>query len=106
MVTIGLDCLYYAKITEGADGAEIYGAPQILAKAIKADLSVELAEAILCADDAAAGSSRHSKAASCRRRGRYRNSGGAGPYRRVRRRRRPRFSTETWARLSPSASAR
>lgn len=54
MATIGLDCLYYAKITEGADGAEIYGAPQILAKAIKADLSVELAEAILYADDAAA----------------------------------------------------
>ena len=54
MSTIGLDSLYYAKITEGADGAEIYGAPQILAKAIKADLSVELAEAILYADDAAA----------------------------------------------------
>lgn len=54
MATIGLDCLYYAKITEGADGAEIYGAPQILAKAIKADLSVELAEAILYADDSAA----------------------------------------------------
>ena len=54
MSTIGLDCLYYAKITEGADGAETYATPQILAKAIKADLSVELAEAILYADDAAA----------------------------------------------------
>ena len=54
MSTIGLDSLYYAKITEGADGAEIYGTPQILAKAIKADLSVELAEAILYADDTAA----------------------------------------------------
>ena len=54
MATIGLDSLYYAKITEGADGAESYGAPRILAKALKADLSVELAEAILYADDAAA----------------------------------------------------
>ena len=54
MSTIGLDSLYYAKITEGADGAETYATPRILAKAIKADLSVELAEAILYADDAAA----------------------------------------------------
>jgi|LSQX01.3.fsa_nt_gb phi13 family phage major tail protein len=54
MATIGLDCLYYAKITEGVDGTETYGAPEILAKAIKADLSVELAEAILYADDSAA----------------------------------------------------
>jgi phi13 family phage major tail protein len=52
--TIGLDSLYYAKITEGTDGAETYDTPHILAKAIKADLSVELAEAILYADDAAA----------------------------------------------------
>jgi phi13 family phage major tail protein len=54
MATIGLDSLYYAKITEGADGAESYGAPRILAKAISAEMSVELAEAILYADDAAA----------------------------------------------------
>lgn len=54
MSTIGLDSLYYAKITEGTDGAETYATPRILAKAIKADLSVELAEAILYADDAAA----------------------------------------------------
>jgi phi13 family phage major tail protein len=52
--TIGLDSLYYAKITEGTNGTETYGAPEILAKAIKADLSVELAEAILYADDSAA----------------------------------------------------
>lgn len=54
MATIGLDSLYYAKITEGADGAETYATPQILAKAISAEMSVELAEAILYADDAAA----------------------------------------------------
>lgn len=54
MSTIGLDSLYYATITEDADGVETYGTPKVLAKAIKADLSVELAEAILYADDAAA----------------------------------------------------
>jgi len=54
MATIGLDRLYYAKITESDEGEETYGVPQILAKAIKADLSVELAEAILFADDGAA----------------------------------------------------
>lgn len=51
MATIGLDKLYYAKITEGANGDETYGTPIQLAKAIKADLSVELAEATLYADD-------------------------------------------------------
>ena len=54
MPTIGLDQLYYSSITEGNDGTETYGPPSILAKAIKADLSVELAEAVLYADDAAA----------------------------------------------------
>lgn len=54
MATIGLDRLYYAKITEGAGGIETYGTPSTLAKAIKADLSIELAEAILYADDGAA----------------------------------------------------
>ena len=54
MATIGLDKLYYAKITEDALGEETYGAPKQLAKAIKADLSVELAEAVLYADDGAA----------------------------------------------------
>ena len=47
MATIGLDKLYYAKITEGTNGDETYGIPIALAKAIKADLSVELAEATL-----------------------------------------------------------
>jgi len=51
MATIGLDKLYYAKITETADGTETYGTPIPLAKAMKADLSVELAEATLYADD-------------------------------------------------------
>ena len=51
MATIGLDKLYYAKITEDASGNETYGIPVQLAKAMKADLSVELAEATLYADD-------------------------------------------------------
>jgi len=54
MATIGLDKLYYSKITEDASGNETYATPVALAKAIKADLSVELAEATLYADDAAA----------------------------------------------------
>ncbi len=54
MATIGLDKLFYAKITEDASGDETYGEPMPLAKAISADLSVELAEAILYADDGAA----------------------------------------------------
>lgn len=54
MATIGLDKLYYAKITEDAEGNETYATPGQLAKAISADLSVELAEATLYADDGAA----------------------------------------------------
>ena len=54
MATIGLDKLYYAKITEGTDGTETYGTPIQLAKAMKADLSVELVEATLYADDSPA----------------------------------------------------
>ena len=54
MATIGLDKLYYAKITEGANGEETYATPVQLAKAISADLSVELAEATLYADDGTA----------------------------------------------------
>ena len=34
MATIGLDQLYYAKITEDTNGDETYGTPQILAKAM------------------------------------------------------------------------
>jgi phi13 family phage major tail protein len=51
MATIGLDRLYYSKITEGANGDETYAAPVSLAKAMQADLSIELAEATLYADD-------------------------------------------------------
>jgi len=52
MATIGLDRLYYAPITETPEtGDETYGTPVMLAKAISADLSVELAEATLHADD-------------------------------------------------------
>ena len=54
MATIGLDKLYYAKITEDADGNETYGTPKVLAKAMKADLSVEFAEGTLYANDALA----------------------------------------------------
>lgn len=54
MATIGMDKLYYAKITEDDGGEETYSPPVRLAKAIKADLSVELVEAILYADDGAA----------------------------------------------------
>ena len=54
MATIGLDKLYYAKITEAENGEETYGKPVQLAKAMSADLSVELAEATLYADDGAA----------------------------------------------------
>lgn len=53
MATIGLDKLYYAPITEGTNGEETYGTPVQLAKAISADLSIELAEATLYADDGA-----------------------------------------------------
>ena len=51
MATIGLDMLHFSKITEDENGEETYGPPEKLAKAISADLSVELVEAILYADD-------------------------------------------------------
>lgn len=54
MATIGLDKLYYAKIKEDEDGIETYETPAQLAKAMTAELSVELAEATLYADDGAA----------------------------------------------------
>jgi phi13 family phage major tail protein len=55
MATIGLDKLYYAPITESpTTGDETYGTPVMLAKAISAELSIELAEATLYADDGAA----------------------------------------------------
>src|SRR5574344_2348165 len=54
MATIGLDKLYYSKITEDASGNETYATPTVLAKAISSELSVEHAEATLYADDVAA----------------------------------------------------
>lgn len=52
MATIGFDKLYYAPITEDTEtGDETYGTPVMLAKAISAELSIELAEATLWADD-------------------------------------------------------
>ena len=54
MATIGFDRLYYSKITEDSNGEETYAVPSVLAKAITAELSVELVEAILYADDGAA----------------------------------------------------
>lgn len=63
MATIGLDRLYYAKITENENGEETYATPVPLAKAITAELSVELAEATLYADDGRQKWSRNFKAA-------------------------------------------
>ena len=54
MATIGLDKLFYAPITEGENGDETYGLPVMLAKAMTAELSIELNEATLYADDGAA----------------------------------------------------
>ena len=54
MATVGLDRLYYSKITEDTAGDETYATPQMLAKAISADLEIELNEATLFADDSAA----------------------------------------------------
>ena len=51
MATIGLDKMYYATITEGTGGEETYVTPASLARALSAELSIELAEAILYADD-------------------------------------------------------
>ncbi|MFK4967094.1 major tail protein [Lactococcus garvieae] len=54
MATVGLDRLFYATITDSpTTGDETYGTPVMLAKAMSAELSVELAEATLFADDGA-----------------------------------------------------
>ncbi len=63
MATIGLDRLYYAPITENTKGEETYADPKPLAKAISAELSVELAEAILLRMTGRARSSRSSSPA-------------------------------------------
>ena len=51
MATIGLRDLYRALITTDESGVETYGKPVRMAKAISAELSVEVSEAILYADD-------------------------------------------------------
>lgn len=51
MATVGFDGLYYARITENSGGDETYGTPEKLARAISAEMSVEMAEAILYSDD-------------------------------------------------------
>ena len=51
MATIGLRDLYRAPITTEGSGPETYGSPVRMAKAISAELSVEVAEAVLYADD-------------------------------------------------------
>jgi phi13 family phage major tail protein len=52
MATVGLRDLYRAPITRNEQtGKDVYGTPVRMAKAIEADLSVEIAEAILYADD-------------------------------------------------------
>ena len=53
MATIGLDKLFYSKIKENENGEETYATPVPLAKAMTAELSIELAEATLYADDGA-----------------------------------------------------
>lgn len=53
MATIGLRDLYRAPITIEVGGTEKYGTPVRMAKAISAELSVEVAEAVLYADDGA-----------------------------------------------------
>lgn len=51
MATIGLDKLFYATIAIDDNGDEVYSKPTQLAKAISADLSIEINEAVLYADD-------------------------------------------------------
>lgn len=50
MATLGLRDLFMAPITE-TDGVETYGTPTRLAKAIKAEMSVDVAEGVLYSDD-------------------------------------------------------
>lgn len=54
MATIGLKDLYIAAFIKGSDGKLSYGTPERAAKAITAELSVEVATAELYADDALA----------------------------------------------------
>lgn len=51
MATIGLDKPYFSIITEDANGQETYGEPEVMAKAIQVDLTVNTSTATLYADD-------------------------------------------------------
>jgi phi13 family phage major tail protein len=51
MASIGLRDLCRAPVTSAEDGTETYGTPVRMAKAISAEMSVEVAEATLYADD-------------------------------------------------------
>lgn len=51
MATVGLRDLYVATITKADGGAETYGTPRRLAKAISAKMSIEYADGTLYADD-------------------------------------------------------
>ena len=51
MATIGLDNLFYAKITEDSNGNETYATPIPLAKAMTANLQINTIEGKLYADD-------------------------------------------------------
>lgn len=81
MATIGLDKLFYSKITEDANGNETYGTPTSLAKAMTAELSVKLAEATLYADDGAAEVVKEFQSGTLPRRGQHRPCCGGRPYR-------------------------
>ena len=51
MATIGLDEMYYAKITSKDDADEVYDTPKKLAGAISVDIAKNIAEAMLSADN-------------------------------------------------------
>lgn len=54
MPTIGLDKLYYSKITEDASGNETYGTPVFLSRAVEANITLESYDAEHYSDDSAA----------------------------------------------------
>jgi phi13 family phage major tail protein len=51
MATIGVRDLYVAKVTQTGFSPETYGTPRRLAKAIKIEMTTEVAEGVLYADD-------------------------------------------------------
>lgn len=53
MATIGLDEMYYAKITSADDADEVYDTPKKMAGAISVDIAKNIAEAMLAADNRA-----------------------------------------------------